>query len=488
MLHLSRRQFLVLTLQMLALTRVSGCRSTSAAFGKVPIPNPLVVEDHCQALAHWAEKGVRGATLINIDAHDDIRIINDAKLKELGSIYSARDWRRFENAYSLGDNSLYHVGNWIYAGARLGVFADVYWVIPYKRFTDNTTDQESLRQLLRYYKFRDEDISTFTLRDNRFQGTFQGIPLTICGIESLPVISKPLLLSFCTDFFPVYVSQYQQSYLTALHEVFTALYSREYRVQDAVVSYSINGEYLPPHLRWVGDVITSIVRDPQLIDRSASELLTLLQMLDNGYRGQNPAEILALTDAYLTRFNTSSVIVYKAYAHMLNGEFEKTYSAVLSSCTADKLYCSVLPVIGSRYSEKGEYQKAEKLFHAGFTANPAMKDGMFQYANCLRKLGKLDEALDYYRKDEAVNGIFPTRFLVFETLLMKGDRKAAETALQSAVKNIEHDEYYTVSNPAAVRAVYTAVDFCTKNGLGECAAALRKSPAVARMMRDYPRS
>lgn len=478
---------MILTLQMLALFKLSGCRASSPPFGKAPIRNPLIVEDHCQALAHWAEKGVRGATLINIDLHDDIRIISDAKLKDLGDIYSRRDWRRFEEAYSLGDRSLYHVGNWIYAGARLGIFSEVCWVVPYKNFAGKNPDPESLRQLLHSYKFRDEDIKTFTLRENRFHGTFQGIPLTVCGIESLPTINRPVLLSFCIDFFPAYVSQYRQSYLTALHEVFKALYSREYRVQDAVVSYSINGEYLPPHLRWVGDAVGAIMRDPQQIDNSSSELLNLLQLLENGFRDRSPSEILQLTDAYLARFNTSSVLLYKAYAHMLAGDFEKTYLTALSSCNADKLYCSSLPVIGSQYSKKGAYREAERLFRAGFASNPGLKDGMNQYANCLRKLGKLEEALEIYKKDEVVNRIFPTRFLIFETLLMKGDRRAAEANLQTAVRNIERDEYAAVTSPATANAIYAAMDYCSRNKLRELGTALRNSPAVIGMILDYPR-
>jgi hypothetical protein len=95
------------------------------------------------------------------------------------------------------------------------------------------------------------------MRNNHFSGSVHGLPFTICSPESLPSITSPVMLSIDTDFFPVYSDEYRKHHLEALHKIFTSLFSRNYRIQGAAVSISVNGEYLRPHLRWVGEAISS---------------------------------------------------------------------------------------------------------------------------------------------------------------------------------------------------------------------------------------
>jgi len=266
-------------LHLLVLASMPGCRTqpTAPVLGKAPIPQPLVIEDHHKALAHWAEMGVRDGVLVNIDTHDDFRLIPDAKITALDEIYRRRDWQSFRGDDQAAERNLYHIGNWIYAGARLEIFKEVYWVIPYSYFSLGNPEQQ-LRQFLRIYAVAESDIKSFSLRNNRFHGVCGGMPVTICGVESLPDISSPLLLSLDVDFFPTYSSQYRLPYLTAVHSLFESLYRKNYQIQGAIVCYSVNGDYyLPPHLRWLGDLITQILAKPGLLSEPPAELLTLLQ-------------------------------------------------------------------------------------------------------------------------------------------------------------------------------------------------------------------
>ncbi|MRR39391.1 hypothetical protein EG829_33050, partial [bacterium] len=293
---LSRRQFVLLALQLLAASQLPGCRGQQPVMGRQPI-RPLLVEDHSEALAHWAEKGIRDAVLINVDTHDDMRWMPEEKIEALREIYRTRDWRRFKEVEGQGDGSLYHIGNWIYAGGRLGMFREVYWVIPFEVLSMEDPDAK-MRRFLKDYGFNDQEIQTFSLIDGRFRGTFHGVPLTVCDIGSLPDIAAPLLLSIDTDFFPPYSTVHEKSYLPSLHELFKALNGKKYRVLDTVVSYSVNGDFLPPHLRWVGDTIGMILEQPALMDAEPAELLTLLQRVDNDYRGTDAAAMLTYIESW----------------------------------------------------------------------------------------------------------------------------------------------------------------------------------------------
>jgi tetratricopeptide (TPR) repeat protein len=482
----TRQRFMLLLLILLVVMHSYGCENSLPVLGSDPVADPLIVEDHSQALAHWAERGVRGAVLMNIDTHDDIRLIPDAKIDALRELYRRRDWKGFREADSPAEDGLYNIGNWIYAGARLGIFREVYWVIPFKHF-DGDDIETGLRAFLASWGFSAEDVRSFTMRSRQFQGTFRGIPFTLCALESLPAVTEPLLLSVDTDFFPTYSTEHRAAYLPALHEAFAALSRMKYRIKDAVVSYSINGDFLHPHLRWVGDTIAMILRDPASIDAPPGERLLLLQQIDNAYRSNNPKEMLALADPSVALHPLPSLLLYKAYAHMLQGAPEKAYEAAIASCKADKLYCTGAVSMGAYYYSKGEYLRAERLFREAFTLNPDINYGVFAFANCLRKLGKVRESLSYYRKDERVSGPITANFMIVETQLMLGDREAAAAALKSALRSLESNPFAEITDATSAHAVYAAMDFCDRSGLKEMAAALRSNHAIAKMARDYPR-
>lgn len=464
---------------------LSGCRSSYPVLGTSPIPQPLIVEDHSQLLAKWAEKGIRDAVLINIDAHDDIRWIADEKISKLKDIYQRRDWKRFADANTTADWGLYHLGNWIYAGARLGMFKELCWVVPLDLFSRPNHD-ELLRKLLQHFRFREDDIRTFSARDNRFQGSFHGIPVTICGIESLPDYKQPLLLSVDTDFFPTYTDNYQVEYLTALRTTFDAFYKKNYQIQDAAVCYSVNGDYLLPIHRWVGDTATSILKNPGMIHETPPGLLSILQQCDNSFRSGDAASILRLVEQPLLKQPLSSLLLYKAYAHLLQGDFDKTLEAAMKCCHADPLYCTGLPYLGTLSYMDGQYLQAEKLFRAGFSANPAMQNGYFFFANCLRKVGKLQEAISWYEKCESQDGNLISRVIIAEIHLMLGNRQAAQTDIKLILGRLQHDIYAMTPNQMLANSMYAIIDYCEKGGLRAHAVSLQSSPEIKKLLREYP--
>jgi tetratricopeptide (TPR) repeat protein len=485
--RITRRQFILLALQLLAYANLPGCKANLPVLGKSFIPDALLVEDHCEVLGYWAKRKVTEAVLVNLDLHDDFRWIADSKIEELRSIARRQDWQRFQTAGNASENGLYHIANWIYAGAKLGMFKEIIWVIPH-----NYLAQENpcavLGRMLQTVQFSDEDIRTFTLNENRFQGTFYGIPVTICGIEALPTIHQPILLSICMDFFPAFSINHRSSFLNSLALVFEALYTMNYQIQDAVVSYSVNGDYyLQPHHRWIGDTTGKILNSPELIRNPPSEQLNVLQQIEDAYRAANGQEMLALVKSGLSRYPTAAIYLYQAYAYMLCGDADNAFSSAMSSCRTDKAYQTALPFLGIIYYNKSEYTVAEKFFRAGIAANAEMPNGLFFFGNCLRKLGKNTEAISIYEKDASLLGNFPTKFLTFATYLDLGNQNAAYKALVDAIAGLKKNIYATVENVETAQAIYAAIDFCDRGGLLKMSAELRVNPGVRRMLEHYPR-
>jgi tetratricopeptide (TPR) repeat protein len=481
------RHFISIICLLIALLNLSACENSKPfpVLGSDPVA-PLILEDHSQALAHWAEQGIHDAVLINFDAHDDIRRIPESKVSRLKDMYRSLDWEGFKEADSVADRGMYSAGSWIYAGARLGVFREVYWIVPYDLFSLQHSEH-FLRQFLKSIKFSVDDIKTFRLRNNQFSGSFQGIPFTFCSPESLPSISGPLLLSIDTDFFPVYSDEYRIHYLEALHRIFTSLFSRNYRIQGAAVSISVNGEYLPPHLRWVGETAAMIIEKPEMIEEQPSVMLRLMQQLDNAYRVADASEILRHAAHYTSPFPEPSILLYKAYAHMLKGDTDRAYEAAMASCTMDRRYCAGLPYIGTLYFMKEKPVKAERFFRAGFSADPEMENGLYCLAHCLREAGNLKETVAYYKRVVELNGSFPADFLIFETCLLSGDRSKAMDALKTAVSGLGNP-YAEVVDERAAKAIYSAIDYADKEGLTGLLKTLRNNPAVRNMFINYPRN
>lgn len=486
--HISRRRFILLALQLLAASQLPACRNRGTILGKDPIPSPLVVEDHSEALALWAEKGIRDAVLVNIDTHDDLRWIPEQKSEELAGIYRHRDWKRFRAVNTSAEGGLYHVGNWINAGHRLGMFREVIWVIPFGVLSMSNPD-EKMRRFLTDYEFDQRDIATFSLHEGRFRGTVSGIPLTICDTDSLPPIPEPLLLSIDTDFFPPYSTTREQSYLHGMHDLFQAMYARKYRVLDAVVAYSVNGDYLPPHLRWVGDTTAAIVSNPRLIEGQPSQQLLLMQELDNLYRGTDAAGLLKLASTWRNSGNPDSAAIeaYRAISLVLQGDAENSFQATRESCRIDRRYSTLFPYIGTYWYSAGRYRDAEKFFRAGFAADPDMANGLFQYAHCLRHMGRTREALAWYQRDEAKNGIFPSRFLIAETEILLGDHRAAEASITKGVAGLKANRYAQVVNRETADAIYAILSFCDREGMKDSAAFLRANATVTAMFKTYPK-
>lgn len=474
---------------MLIATQLSSCRGRGPLLGKDPIANPLVVEDHSEALAYWAEKGVRDAVLVNFDTHDDLRWIPESKSKQLAGIYRRREWQRFRDADSSAENGLYHLGNWILAGHRLGIVRETVWVIPFALLSMDDS-AEKMRRFLKDYEFSEDDIHTFVLKEGRFTGTVHGVPLTICDAGTLPLFDSPLLLSIDTDFFPPYSTVQEKPYLQALQNVFQALHARQYRILEAVVSYSVNGDYLPPHLRWVGDTALEILKNPRLLDSQPSQRLLLMQELDNLYRDNDPSGVLKLAEEWLRQGtqDSASLAAYRALSCVLQGDAEQAFAAAQESCRLDPRYCTLYPYIGTYWYSAGKYRNAERFYLAGFAADPEMASGLFQYGHCLARMGRTKEALAWYERDEAKNGVFPSRFLVMEMQLLLKDTAAAQASLARAVDGLRANRYAEVVNDETARAIYTALDFCQKEGLVEYSSALRSNPAVIRMFTAYPRS
>ena len=483
--RITRRRFNTRALQ-LAAACLAGCRRSTPPFlRKEPIKSPLIVENHSEMLAHWAEQGVKDAVLLNFDEHDDIRRIPDRKTAALRKIYAAKNWPAFRQADTTGDRGLYNLGNWIYAGARLGIIREVCWVVPVDLPTERHQEDDPLRKILRHYDFPEEVISTFTAKGNRYFGSFDGIPMTICGPNGLPDISRPLLLSIDLDFFPLYANNRRKSILRTVQDSFLSLFQQNYQILRAAFCYSTEYAYLNIEHRWIGEAVAAILADPSLVDRAPTEQLALFQKLEDAYIAKDAAGILNLINISGALADHPSVRVYEICAYMARGEAEKAFTTAELLCRNRKEYCQVFPLMALFYLKNGQEQLAERFFRAGFRLNPGLNSGLADFANFLRNSGRPREALNYLGKIVEFNGAFPYRLVMVNLLLELQDQHSAHMQLQQAVAALAENEYARVKDRQVADDIHAVIKHCEEAGMRTEAAALLRDPRIIRMYKKF---
>src|SRR5512138_1253043 len=95
-----------------------------------PDPPVAAVEAHSEALVLWLERGIRGATLVHVDAHNDLREIPPEKVAAIEALAGRGDLHAMRRADSPGEDGLYHEGSFVTAALHLGIVRNIVWVIP----------------------------------------------------------------------------------------------------------------------------------------------------------------------------------------------------------------------------------------------------------------------------------------------------------------------------------------------------------------------
>jgi len=133
-------------------------------------------------------------------------------------------------------------------------------------------------------------------------------------------------------------------------------------------------------------------------------------MVSSPYRDGSPQEyrtVLEKFDEIITKYpKTSSgkiALLFKGNIYLRLGEFDdaiKAYEAFLQKTREKKLYRSfALDGLGYSYEGKKEYQKAVDAYQRiiGLGEGFQLADAYFGLGRCYEKMGKIKEALEYYR-------------------------------------------------------------------------------------------
>ncbi|GAM10193.1 hypothetical protein OR1_02481 [Geobacter sp. OR-1] len=466
---------------VISMAIVAICFTKKADSGDYPIlgtdmlTGVSVVENHREALKVWAEKGIKDAVLVNLDAHDDLRMVPQSDMKKLKRLYQSKQLgERGSVACQEGYGPVTNA-NFIHAAAKLGIVKRVVWVVPasYALFSD---DGERLQALLKMYGFTRKEIAGFRIKRGCFSGKTGGIPLTICDAASLPEIEEPILLSIDADFFPAELAEEVNRITEPVKETFKALFAKSYKVSNAVVAHSVNGGFTEASRRWIGELATDSIRLPG-VTRMAElpARYEFLQKADHLLTLNRHRELMDLLSPVIAKgVDDPSVLLYASLASQGMGRDEEAFVLAEQACLRDKRFSYGLTQVGTLVLGQHGLQRAERFFTKGYELSPGMDDGQFMLGMELKKAGRHDEAIRYFNRFRHSYGPFPVDFYIAETMHQQGDQRNALRYYDSGRKELAR-------NPAALagfgdlRVIEGAATFFERNGNTAVALELRNA-------------
>jgi len=451
---------------LLLIFSLSGCSRSGDKYpvlGRDSVKGVGILENHSEALERWAERGIKNAVLINIDTHDDIRRISREKIRILKKLYTDGDIKSMKQSHDIGDESLYHIGNFIYAAATLGIISKVYWVIPFAHFSYPDTE-ERLRLFLKTYSFTDDDLRSFHMENGCYRGIIDGIPLSVCGIEQLPDIGKPVLLSIDLDYFPPFPVEYKESLLGGVKMIFDALASKSYMIRDAVIAYSVKTGHTRAFHAWLADVVKGVLENPEVLYKESPPALWAVyqqsefMQREEQYKGM-VHYLLPLLKQYA---NNPALLMYVASAYANLGNYSRSVRAGEIACMENRYYCYGLTEIGYFLLKDGKVDEAEKYFVSAERLRPDSIHRWSYMGLALMNKGKVKESLKYLLRVERENGAYPFALFVAQAYYRLGDEERAGDFFRKAMNRLINDRYAGVRYKAEVRAIKEALEFFKK--------------------------
>ena len=196
----------------------------------------IVFEEHSSVLARWRERGVRGATLVCLDAHLDLQFIDPARIERLARCGDAQAVLALESPHPLdpGREACFGIEDFLYAASRLGIVRRLVWVAPPHVLAFGFST--ALAGLQQMEGVTVEQLESFrTTPGGWLEGELLGLPMAIGTLEQLrPLqVDAPLLIDVDADYFvevpqdrlwcsPAATCQALREWLGASHELTVA--------------------------------------------------------------------------------------------------------------------------------------------------------------------------------------------------------------------------------------------------------------------------
>lgn len=221
---------------------------------KVPF---FIFEDHCESYIRWREMGLKDLCVIHIDAHLDVADdgLDDSTLEKLRCCKSAEDLEEFRKNEDVLWGG-FHPGNYLYPAMFDGTVSHLIWIIP-----DYLPGEEELltwarQEVMEWVDLSLADHNSLHYEDNRVVGKLMGKDFEICFLKDLRVGSHNYVWDIDTDYL---IDKDDIPWISPM-DIVHHLYHVAPNPLMITTAYSVNGGYLPPEQKYLGDLIEKTIK------------------------------------------------------------------------------------------------------------------------------------------------------------------------------------------------------------------------------------
>ena len=383
-------------------------RGPAVRIGREPVPAVHVMEDNDEAYEVWRRAGVRGRTILHIDAHPDF------------------DGGR--------DDAFVNIANFLRPAIRDGTVKTVYWIVPDPSWDDPRQRQALLAELHALHARSAEIPGNVHVGDHELSCTILGAQVHVRSFHHLPALEEPILLDLDTDVLMIAdipdaddIPPRPAPWCWP-EQLIRRLGEAGLRTDFATVAYSVRGGYTPLRWKFLGDELADRLRHPRHADerRWALQRRAVLAMVE----GRIDEAARAFETALADHPQDASLWFGLAETRAEQGHAESARACYRLAVNADASYQTGHNGLALRYVLCGDLVQAERESRRMLLLNlddvparyalastaarqerwldalamaqdlvarePAFIDGHELLADALEHLGRLDEAIAAY--------------------------------------------------------------------------------------------
>jgi tetratricopeptide (TPR) repeat protein len=406
------------------------------------LPPALLVENHSDVFVPWIANGVRGAVVVNVDAHDDCDLIAPVKAEKLRRLLKAGDMAAIGRANGGADSSLYTIANYIAAACAVGMATEAVWVAP-------TVEKQGLLNKTTPFRVR------------------------TCPIELLPEIHEPVLLTVDADIIPSFAAHRNLTVVEAAQRIGKNLRAAPWRVVHTSVCVSNDGRYLPVTLRWIANALQEAL-DGKELSRPGSPW-PLLGRVEDWRRSLLPAEFVRRVKPLLRDHPVNPWLhLYLSDAHFKADDVTDALNEGIKAARLDPGCCRILPEIGGQLADADRIDEAEKFFAAA----PGIVniDAELSYARALDRAGKIAQSITPLSRISAQTSMYGPALLIGYAYEKLGDTLQAGRSYRRMIALLRTEPGSMPAYPEVGPALNSAEKFLRLHGEGAMAQLLREDP------------
>ena len=221
--RLDRRQFLESCLAAWAglaggALLSSGCSRKPSAGATYPVDmipgitrragNVFLFENHNVSHLVWHALGIRHATVVHVDTHDDFRHVDSGKLGRIQRLLREGDYAQLYAKSDLefsfqqkirSSDMLFDLGNYLFPCLQDKTISRIYWVVPEKQM-DPALAGRLAQHFQRVFKV-ESPVTARVIKEGLIEFDLFEKCLTVSTLDSLPQMPGGSLLDLDVDFF-----------------------------------------------------------------------------------------------------------------------------------------------------------------------------------------------------------------------------------------------------------------------------------------------